>query len=190
MPHPARGWVKRHTFTHKAPVTVVTATTDGFVTGDKDGVLQLWDSETGKLRETLLDGSNEQMRPVDLVRPSADGKRLNISSRDRGTIAQYILAGKDRGLYGPLFAGPRPRRAGRRHRGSSARAMEEGERVDGRVLIGREHLVLEYVRVLPSGKSATGGHQRRDRCHGRREGRGPPLVVELWAARGSTGRSI
>ncbi|QJW96696.1 WD40 repeat domain-containing protein [Frigoriglobus tundricola] len=107
MPHPARGWVERHTFTHKAPVTAVTAIADAFATADRDGVVQLWDAQTGALRETLLDGTNELLRPVDFLRPTPDGKRLNIGSRDRVSVAQYVVIGKDRGLFGPI-SGFRP----------------------------------------------------------------------------------
>ncbi len=107
MPHPARGWVERHTFTHKAPVTAVTRIADAFVTADRDGIALLWDAQTGKLRETLLDGTNELMRPIDFLCPTPDGKRLNIGSRDRFSVAQYVVVGKDRGLFGPI-SGFRP----------------------------------------------------------------------------------
>ena len=98
-PRAVRGWVTQHTFTHKAPVRAVTATPGAFVTGDKNGVLLLWDARTGALRETLLDGTNEALGPIDAVRPTPDGKRLCVVARDRS--GQIQMTGKERTLYGP-----------------------------------------------------------------------------------------
>ncbi len=105
MPREARGWVTRHTFNHKAPVRAVTTTADGYVIGDKAGVLLMWDAKTGKLRETLLDGTNERAKPIDAVRLTPDGRRLDFVTR--GDTGQIEMAGKDSVLHGPTdFAGP------------------------------------------------------------------------------------
>jgi WD40 repeat protein len=103
-PRDARGWVPRHTLTHKAPVTAVAATADGYVTGDKTGVLLLWDAKTGKLRETLLDGKNENLNTIDAVRPTPDGKRLNVIINRM--FGQIEMTGKERTLHGPDVTWP------------------------------------------------------------------------------------
>jgi WD40 repeat protein len=99
QPRDAHGWVVKHTFTHKAPVTAVTATASGYVTGDRDGVLIHWDAKTGKLREALLDGTDNRIKPIEAVRLTPDGKRLNLATG--GGSGQIEMTGTDRTFYGP-----------------------------------------------------------------------------------------
>jgi WD40 repeat protein len=98
-PHLLRGWVVRHTFTHKAPVTAVTATANGFFTGDQNGVILSWDAGTGRRRETVLDVSHGGSRPINAVRLAPGGKRLNVAIN--GLAGQVELTGTERTFYGP-----------------------------------------------------------------------------------------
>jgi WD40 repeat protein len=99
MPHPMRGWAVRHTFTHKAPVTAITATDDGYVTGDRDGVVVCWNTKTGQRRETLLDGTNASAKNISALCLSPDRKRLNVIADN--CAGQIELAGTERTFYGP-----------------------------------------------------------------------------------------
>jgi WD40 repeat protein len=98
-PHPARGWSARHVFAHKAPVRAVAATADGYATGDSAGVLLLWDAKTGVVRETLLDGTAETLKPTTAVGLAPDGKRLSVVAN--GSSCQITIDGKDRTFHGP-----------------------------------------------------------------------------------------
>jgi WD40 repeat protein len=99
MPRPVRGWAVRHTFIHKAPVTAVATTADGYLTGDREGRLALWDVRTGRLRETLLSGSDGGTVPVTAVRSTPDGKRLTVVVN--GFLAQLERRGKELAVHGP-----------------------------------------------------------------------------------------
>ncbi|VTR92517.1 protein kinase : Protein kinase OS=Nostoc punctiforme (strain ATCC 29133 / PCC 73102) GN=Npun_R1546 PE=4 SV=1: WD40: WD40 [Gemmata massiliana] len=100
-PRPVRGWRVEHTFTHKAPVRALAATRGAFVTGDVDGVLVLWDAKTGKRRETLLDGTNEATKQLRFLRPSPDGKQLDLIAG--GRPGQIVWEANGPEVRGPYF---------------------------------------------------------------------------------------
>lgn len=97
---PARGAGPKHTFEHKGAVTTVAVGTDFVASGDKDGVLEVWDTGTGQRRETLLDGTESAAKPIDRVAITADGLYLTLVT-DGGAAYHLCTIAKE----GRVFPG-------------------------------------------------------------------------------------
>lgn len=96
----AKGWTTQHTFTHKAVITAVAFGPDLVASGDKTGVLILWDAKTGKEKEKLLDGSGDNAKPINLLQVSTDGAWLYLVTNDRDNYHQCSVEKKDRRFPG------------------------------------------------------------------------------------------
>ncbi|QJW96695.1 sigma-70 family RNA polymerase sigma factor [Frigoriglobus tundricola] len=95
-PRVQKGWTTKHTLAHKAAVTAV-ALGPGFVaTGDKDGILALWDANTGREKEKLLDGTEDGAGGINQLQVSADGAWLHLVTHDRDNYHQCSVEKKGR----------------------------------------------------------------------------------------------
>jgi RNA polymerase sigma factor (sigma-70 family) len=96
-PAPAvNGWTAKHTLTHKHEVRAVALGADVVASGDKGGVLALWDAKTGAEKEVLLDGSAELAAPIDRIQMSPDGAWLYLVTTDGKAFHQCSVEKKDR----------------------------------------------------------------------------------------------
>lgn len=92
------GWATTHTFTHKAAITAVAFGPDLVAAGDKEGVLILWDTKTGKEKETLLSVGQlvNPDKPIDRLQFSPNGAWLYIVNDKRNNFHQCSVEKKDR----------------------------------------------------------------------------------------------
>ena len=88
-------WVKTHTLRSHGPVTAVACGTDFIAVGDRDGLLSLFDAQTGQERELLLDGMIKRgPRPIDRLQVSPDGGWIYIVT-DKGESVHQCQVKKE-----------------------------------------------------------------------------------------------
>jgi RNA polymerase sigma factor (sigma-70 family) len=97
------GWVVRHTFTFKGPVTAVAFGPGLVAAGDKGGALVLWDPKTGKQKyavEAFEKGSGygaaTPAQSIDLLRPDPFGEKVSVAADGGRSISRFAVGQKDR----------------------------------------------------------------------------------------------
>ena len=99
-PVPAKGWVTKHTFTCKSPVTAVAFGADFVVTGHHNGDVVLWDAKTGKEKDLLINGEKNDSRGIDQIQISRDAALLYLVTDERLFVNKCSIAKENR-----IFAG-------------------------------------------------------------------------------------
>jgi WD40 repeat protein len=101
---PGPAWRTRHALKHDAAVTAVAFAADLVAAGDAGGSLVLWNAQTGREREKLIDGSKADDKfPVDWLAFAPDAAWLFMVNGERHHLHACQLDPKDR-LF-PGFGG-------------------------------------------------------------------------------------
>jgi len=103
---PAKGWLAKHTFTYKSPVTAVAFGPDFVVTGHQNGDVVLWDAKTGKEKDTVVDGEKRDNRRIDQIQISSDASLLYLVTAERLFVNKCSVA-KEKGIFAGLGYGAR-----------------------------------------------------------------------------------
>src|SRR5205807_3242433 len=97
----APGWALRHTFEHPAPITAVAFGPDLVASADTDGGLILWDVQTGKEKEKIIDpAKRKQKDTMPWLGFTPNGEWLNVVMMDGHGIAACRLDPKKRTFGG------------------------------------------------------------------------------------------
>jgi RNA polymerase sigma factor (sigma-70 family) len=94
-------WVERHTCKHTAPITAIAFGPDMIAAADTDGGIILWDAQSGKEKERIIDPEKRKQKDtITWLGFSPDATWLNVVMMDGHGVAARRMDGKNRQFGG------------------------------------------------------------------------------------------